>query len=147
MPAIEKQSNKTKAVTAKPAVKRPGKRGGLRPGAGRPAGVPNKLNRSLKEKAAEHADAVLAVLVDVATDVAQPASSRVQAASAVLDRAFGKPSQAVEVELSTPFSQQERDALESELRAGYETLKLSGFWLKQKAEMQERKRLLNEENP
>ena len=74
------------------------RKGGKRPGAGRPAGALNKITKTLREKAAEHADDVLAVLVEVATDPSQPAAARVNAASAVLDRAFGRPSVSLEVE-------------------------------------------------
>lgn len=71
--------------------------GGERPRAGRKPGVPNILNRTLREKAAVHGDDMLATLVDIAKDAGEPSSVRVQAAIALLDRGYGKPTQSMEV--------------------------------------------------
>lgn len=89
----------------------------------------------------------MGALAGLCNDAAQPGMVRVSAACALLDRGHGRPTQSVEVEVSTPFTQAEKDALESDMREGYEQLKASGFWSKQKAEMRERKRLLNEDTP
>lgn len=80
-------------------IQKPG-RGGRRPGAGRPSGVGNRATpedkRTLAELAKVYAPAALQVLVDVARDTSAPASSRVAAASALLDRSHGRPVQALE---------------------------------------------------
>ena len=55
-------------------------RGGSRPGAGRPPGSTNRP-RTLKNQA--HRDA-LAVLAEIATDKAEPATVRLQAAQIIL---------------------------------------------------------------
>jgi len=69
--------------------------GGARPGAGRKRGKVGKAKRELAEMAQEHAEAALLTLVEVASgDCA--ASARVSAATAILDRAYGKPRQALE---------------------------------------------------
>jgi hypothetical protein len=70
-------------------------RGGIRPGAGRKKGKVGEAKRELAEMAKEHAEVALLTLVEIATgDCA--ASARVSAATAILDRAYGKPSQALE---------------------------------------------------
>lgn len=73
-------------------------RGGARPGAGRKKGVVSQAKRELAEMAKDHAETALQVLVDVATSKAAPEAARVSAASAILDRAYGKPRQSVEVD-------------------------------------------------
>lgn len=73
-------------------------RGGARPGAGRKKGVVSQAKRDIAEMAKEHAETALGVLVSVATNLKQPAAARVAAASALLDRGYGKPRQAVEVD-------------------------------------------------
>lgn len=73
-------------------------RGGARPGAGRKKGQVSQAKRDLAEMAKEHAEAALKVLVTVANSAGESASARVSAASAILDRAYGKPRQSVEVD-------------------------------------------------
>lgn len=70
-------------------------RGGARPGAGRKRGKVGKAKRELAEMAKEHAEAALLTLVEIAASDAAP-SARVSAATAILDRAYGKPRQALE---------------------------------------------------
>jgi 3-oxoacyl-ACP reductase-like protein len=71
-------------------------KGGARPGAGRKRGKVSKAKRALAEMAKEHAEAALRTLVEIATRDGA-ASARVSAATAILDRAYGKPSQAVDL--------------------------------------------------
>ena len=71
------------------------KRGGARPGAGRKRGKVGKAKRALAEMAKEHAEAALRTLVEIATGDGA-ASARVSAATAILDRAYGRPPQALE---------------------------------------------------
>lgn len=70
-----------------------GKNGGRRPGAGRKPGPVSKAKRELAEMARDHAEAALMTLVNIAQDGGAPHSARVSAASAVLDRGYGKPPQ------------------------------------------------------
>jgi Ni,Fe-hydrogenase I small subunit len=70
-------------------------RGGARPGAGRKKGKVGQAKREMAEMAKEHAEAALLTLVEVATGECA-ASARVSAATAILDRAYGKPPQALE---------------------------------------------------
>ena len=79
------------------------RRGGRRPGAGRPKGSRNKATlarevagRTLTELAREATTAAVDTLRDVMTDPAVPGSARVAAATALLDRAYGRPAQRVE---------------------------------------------------
>lgn len=76
--------------------------GGSKPGerrGGRTKGIPNKATaeakRALEDLAKDHAPAALAALVKVATDGVSEAA-KVAAAVALLDRAYGKPRQAVD---------------------------------------------------
>ena len=71
-------------------------RGGKRPGAGRKPGKVGKAKRALAEMAKDHAEAALSTLAEVHADQAAPAAARVSAATAILDRAYGKPTQAME---------------------------------------------------
>lgn len=70
-------------------------RGGKRPGAGRKKGQVSAAKRALSEMAQEHGEMALQVLVDVARN-GDSASARVSAATALLDRGWGKPHQSVE---------------------------------------------------
>lgn len=75
-------------------------RGGKREGAGRPSGHRNAATAgqiaSLSELAREHTETALSVLVQVATS-GQSEGARVTAANSILDRAYGKPQQAVDL--------------------------------------------------
>lgn len=77
-----------------------GKRGGKRPGAGRKPGTAQvattEKKKGLAELAQAHTAAALKALADICKDPKAPAASRVQAASALLDRGYGKPVQSVE---------------------------------------------------
>lgn len=70
--------------------------GGKREGAGRPVGAINKLTRSMKEKAAEHGDNALAKLVELMGSDDPPIA--LKAANDLLDRGFGKPTQAIDLD-------------------------------------------------
>jgi hypothetical protein len=70
-------------------------RGGARPGAGRKPGKVSAAKRSLMEMAGAHAELALLTLVEICKDKEQPSSARVSASTALLDRAYGKPPQAI----------------------------------------------------
>jgi hypothetical protein len=70
--------------------------GGKRAGSGRKKGVPNKVQLDLRKAAQEYTEAALQTLVAIATDEKAPPAARVAAATAILDRAHGKPVQAIE---------------------------------------------------
>jgi len=72
-----------------------GKRGGARPGAGRKPGKLGAAKRALSEMAKDHAETALQTLVHIATK-GEGEAARVSAANAILDRAYGKPPQALE---------------------------------------------------
>lgn len=67
-------------------------RGGKREGAGRPKGSVSAARRDLAAMAKDHAETALAVLAEIAT-AGTSESARVSAATAILDRAYGKPIQ------------------------------------------------------
>lgn len=77
---------------------------GLKTG-GREKGTPNKATASLKEAAQVYTEGALMVLVNVMQDETQPAAARISAATAILDRGHGKPTQAVEVDASMKHEQ------------------------------------------
>lgn len=66
-------------------------------GPGRPKGVPNKATQDIKAAAAVFGPGAIKALSDIATSAKFPAASRVAAAVALLDRGFGKPTQAVQM--------------------------------------------------
>ena len=70
-------------------------RGGKRPGAGRKPGRVSAAKRSLADMAKTHAAAALKALVDIAKD-GESEGARVSAATAILDRAYGKPTQSLQ---------------------------------------------------
>lgn len=76
------------------------KHGGARPGSGRPSGARNKATverkASLSELAQEHTESAIITLAEVMHDGDAPHSARIAAANALLDRGYGKPSQAVD---------------------------------------------------
>lgn len=67
---------------------------------GRKAGTPNKATADIKAAAAVHGPAALQVLASIAENEEAPHSSRVAAAVALLDRGYGKPTQAIDASLS-----------------------------------------------
>ena len=72
-----------------------GSRGGARVGAGRPRGRRDAKTIEIQEAAKAHAGDALAALVDVALHSTSD-GARVSAATALLDRGYGKPRQAIE---------------------------------------------------
>lgn len=73
-------------------------RGGARPGAGRKPGQVSQAKREIAEMAKDHAAKALQVLIDVANNSKVAPAARVSAATAILDRGYGKPRQAVELD-------------------------------------------------
>lgn len=71
-------------------------RGGRREGAGRPVGSRSRANVDLREAAQAFTRSAVATLATIMRDKEQPAAARVSAANAILDRAHGKPKQAME---------------------------------------------------
>lgn len=73
-------------------------RGGKREGAGRPKGAPNKATASVRDAAQTFTADALNVLAEIMRSSEHPAAARVSAASAILDRGHGKPTQSVELD-------------------------------------------------
>ena len=75
-------------------------RGGARPGSGRPKGSTNKATRDkrelISELAREWAEDAVGALATIMQDGAAPAAARVSAATAILDRGFGRPVQGID---------------------------------------------------
>jgi hypothetical protein len=72
------------------------RRGGTREGAGRPPGTPNKLSRPVKALAASYGPASIARLVQL-RDGAASEQVRFAAAKELLDRAYGRPRQEIDL--------------------------------------------------
>jgi D-serine deaminase-like pyridoxal phosphate-dependent protein len=62
---------------------------------GRKKGVPNKATADVKAAAAVYTQEALLTLAEIMTDPERPAAARVAAANSLLDRAHGKPAQAI----------------------------------------------------
>lgn len=73
------------------------KRGGARPGAGRKPGKVSAAKRALSEMAKDHAEAAIQTLAAIHADDEAPPAARVSAAVAILDRAYGKPPQMLDL--------------------------------------------------
>ena len=69
--------------------------GGKREGAGRPKGAKNTRTLEIETKARKYSTAALSTLNEIATK-GESERARVAAATAILDRGFGRPRQAVE---------------------------------------------------
>lgn len=63
---------------------------------GRKPGSKNKITADIKAVAQEYGDRALRVCVAIMEDELAPQPARVSAANVVLDRAYGKPAQAME---------------------------------------------------
>ena len=78
--------------------------GGKREGAGRPPGSKNRSspcqNERISNLAKSHSELALQVLVEVASE-GKTDATRVSAANAILDRAYGRPSTNQNVDIST----------------------------------------------
>lgn len=61
---------------------------------GNPSGRPKEVGH-VRDLARKHTDAAIATLIEIGSDAAAPPAARVAAAQALLDRAWGKPSQAI----------------------------------------------------
>lgn len=72
--------------------------GGARSGAGRKSTAVVKARKELAALAGEHGEMALNVLVSIAANDEETGATRVSAAIAILDRAYGKPTQAVKHE-------------------------------------------------
>lgn len=73
------------------------KHGGYRPGSGRKPGETTAAKRDLMAMAMDLGEDALAALKEIANDRSAPPAARVSAATAILDRGFGKPSQALNI--------------------------------------------------
>lgn len=75
-------------------------RGGKREGAGRKPGSPSRLTTEngvpLSDLARQHTPMAISTLVEIASNKALSPAARVTAATALLDRAHGRPVQSVE---------------------------------------------------
>lgn len=69
--------------------------GGKRVGAGRPKGQPNKATADLKAFAQQHSKEAIEAIVKLMKSEDTPPQTKLAAASALLDRAHGRPAQAV----------------------------------------------------
>lgn len=70
-------------------------KGGRRPGAGRPKGAVSKVGADVRALALTHVADAVAGLAKIAKDAGAPPAARVAAWNAILDRAVGKPAQAI----------------------------------------------------
>ena len=83
-------------ITKKRGGARPNTGGG-RPGAGRPPGAANKITASVREAAQVFSDEAVNTLAAIMKDQKAPAVARIAACNAILDRAHGRPTQAIDV--------------------------------------------------
>lgn len=79
----------------------PGSKPGERRG-GRKAETPNRATADVKAAAQAYTAEAVATLATIMQDAEQPAAARVSAASAILDRGYGKPRQPVTGDVDTP---------------------------------------------
>lgn len=73
-------------------------RGGKRDGAGRKPGSPNKIAQDVREIAQNYTDEAFQTLHTIMTDTEEPAAARISAAKEMLERAYGKSPQAINLD-------------------------------------------------
>ena len=90
-------------------------RGGKRDNAGRKKGIANHLTQTIQEMALPHAERAFNVLVSLMASDNE--KIRQDSANSILDRAFGKAKQQVDVEAKVTLAQLVAGALEDEHRS------------------------------
>src|ERR1700694_4798812 len=85
---------KKKSVEKKPR-KRSGNNGGVRPGSGRPKGSPNKATLEFRNYVREHTDRAVDLYVEVMDNTKLPYALRMEAASWLVERGYGKAPQQI----------------------------------------------------
>lgn len=90
-------SDVEKSAEIKKQSKKSNGRGGYRPRAGRKPGAVSKLKREIAGEAQAYASVALTTLAEIAEN-GEKEAARVSAAIALLDRGYGKPHQAVELQ-------------------------------------------------
>ena len=83
-------------MTEKKSMEIKHRRGGVRPGAGRPKGVPNKATADVKAQASQYSSDALNTLVGIMRH-GKSEQARIAASKEVLDRAYGRPRQELDV--------------------------------------------------
>ena len=73
---------------------------------GNPSGRPKETGE-VRELARQHTDKAIATLADIMEDAKQPPAARVAAASALLDRGYGKAPQSMEIDARYAFPGEE----------------------------------------
>lgn len=90
---------------------------GFKPGqSGNPGGMPKGVG-DVKALARQHTSTAMEALVSIAGDPEKPPAARVQAASVILDRGWGKSIQPVDLNDKRPLSQVPAERLVAALEA------------------------------
>jgi len=76
-------------------------RGGVRANAGRKVGSVNQNRKGIADASKEYTEDALKTLAEVMLNPETPPAVRVTAANCLLDRAYGKPSQAIQQQIDT----------------------------------------------
>ena len=98
---------------AAPSANRQDKPWLFKPGnSANPSGRP-KVDKTVKALAREHTAAAISRLAEIVNDKTASASAQVQAATALLDRGWGKPLQQLEVGEAGAFSDMDDKALDA----------------------------------
>ncbi len=89
------------------------RRVGFQPGrSGNPGGMPKGMGEG-KKLARQYTEKAILTLVEIMGDEAAPRAARVSAATALLDRGYGKPTQQIEVGKPGDFSDMTEDQIDA----------------------------------
>lgn len=80
-----------------------------------PGGLKRKGRAELAALAREYTEDAIKTLADICTDAEAPAAARVTAASALLDRGWGKPTQEVNINDERDYSVMDENELDKSL--------------------------------
>ena len=67
---------------------------------GRKAGTPNRVTLDIRELAQVYGESALGTLVCIMGDASSPPETRIRAASMLLDRAYGKPTESIQASIT-----------------------------------------------
>ena len=83
---------------------------------GRKVGTPNRVTRDIRELAQVYGESALGTLVGVMGDASSPPETRIRAAGMLLDRAYVKPTESIQANITQEPPELTGEALTEEIK-------------------------------